>query len=127
MEVGVTLHEMEEQAIPSMGSAAACGFPSPADDYVEGFLSLDGFLGVSLEGMRLLRVEGGAWQAFGVLAGDVLVVDVGCSAPHGAWVLVQRQGQWSLLRDAPPSLDVWPHLDGLVQSGTVVGLIRVLV
>lgn len=110
-----------------MGSAAACGFPSPADDYVEGFLSLDGFLGVSLEGVRLLRVESSAWQTFGVFAGDVLVVDVARSAEHGAWALVQQQGQWSLLRGTAPSPDVWPHLDGLVQSGTVVGLIRVMV
>lgn len=106
-----------------MGSAAACGFPSPADDYVEGFLSLDGFLGVTVEGVRLVRVEDAAWRAFGVQAGDVLVVDVGRSALRGAWVLVQHHGQWSLMQEGSAG----PRLDDLQRSGVVLGLIRLLV
>jgi len=120
--------EHAPDALPSMGSAAACGFPSPADDYVEGFLSLDGFLGVSLEGVRLLCVDGNAWHTLGVQAGDVLVVETSRAPMRGAWVLAEQAGGWSIVRDGvPPEANTTVfEAEVLTQAGEVVGLIRLL-
>ena len=51
------------------------GFPSPAENYSENFLSLDEHLVEHREATFYMRADGDAMTAFGIRAGDLLIVD----------------------------------------------------
>jgi len=51
------------------------GFPSPAENYAEDFLSLDEHLIEQREATFFMKAEGDAMMAHGIRSGDLLVVD----------------------------------------------------
>ncbi|MDO8294046.1 MAG: translesion error-prone DNA polymerase V autoproteolytic subunit [Gallionella sp.] len=58
-----------------MAKAVPAGFPSPAQDYTEGRLSLDEHLIAHPEATFFVRVAGNSMTGFGIHNGDLLVVD----------------------------------------------------
>ena len=86
----------------------ATGFPSPADDHAEACIDLNLELIPRPLSTFLMRVQGDAMRADGILDGDLLVIDrsltprPGClvvAVWHGTFILrrLQRQGQRLLL------------------------------
>lgn len=59
---------------PAYGRAA-CGFPSPAEEYAEAPLSLDELCGVGKPSLFILIAWGHSMSELGVYDGDLLVVD----------------------------------------------------
>ena len=51
------------------------GFASPADDYLEGRLSLDALLIQNKDATFFVRAEGDSMVGAGIFNGDLLVVD----------------------------------------------------
>lgn len=77
---------MRIEAIHAPGDAAAClrplamshvpaGFPSPADDYIEGDLDLNSYLIRHPAATFFVRVSGDSMIGAGMHSGDLLIVD----------------------------------------------------
>lgn len=60
---------------PLLAAPVPAGFPSPAADYFEGRVSLDGLLIEHPEATFFMRVAGESMLGFGIHPGDLLVVD----------------------------------------------------
>jgi DNA polymerase V len=121
-------------ALPLLARPVPAGFPSPADDYAEGRISLDAHLVRHKEATFFLRVEGDSMRELGILDGDLLVVDRSIAAAPGSVVIAvvdgdftvkqlgRRAGGGWLLRAANPA---YPDIE--IAEGkelTVWGVVR---
>lgn len=70
---------------------AACGFPSPAEEYQEAPLSIDERVGVGKPSVFMLIAWGDSMSGLGVYDGDLLVVDRAVEPRIGS-VVVARIG-----------------------------------
>ena len=61
--------------VPLMAARASCGFPSPADDYMEGALDFNELLGAQLASVFAVRCAGDSMIGVGIYAGDIVVVN----------------------------------------------------
>ena len=61
--------------LPLFSSRVSAGFPSPADDYLEGDLDLNEYLIRTPPATFLVRVSGNSMIGKGIYDGDLLVVD----------------------------------------------------
>ena len=61
--------------VPILATPVPAGFPSPADDYVEGRIDLNEHLIAHKEATFFVRVAGESMVGFGIHDGDLLVVD----------------------------------------------------
>ena len=61
--------------IPLMSYQVQAGFPSPADDYIEGAIDLNEHLILHREATFVLRVSGWSMRDSGIHDGDELIVD----------------------------------------------------
>lgn len=77
-------------------SAVPAGFPSPADDYIEGRLSLDDHLVRHKESTFFMRVAGDSMVGLGIFDGDLLVVDRAMPATHGSVVIAVVDGEFTV-------------------------------
>ena len=76
--------------------AVPAGFPSPADDYIEGRLSLDEHLVQHKESTFFMRVAGDSMRGLGIFDGDLLVVDRAMPATHGSVVIAVVDGEFTV-------------------------------
>jgi DNA polymerase V len=63
------------QHIPLMSYQVQAGFPSPADDYIQGAIDLNEHLILHREATFVLRVSGWSMRDSGIHDGDELIVD----------------------------------------------------
>lgn len=84
--------------IPLFREGVACGFPSPAQDYVEKRLSLDDFCIRHPESTYLVRAEGESMIDAGIQDGDLLVVESYSEPQHGDIVIAAIDGEFTCKR-----------------------------
>lgn len=84
--------------IPVMLSKIAAGFPSPADDYVEGRLDLNEHLILHREATFLLRVSGWSMRDAGIFDGDEILVDRAIEPADGRIVVAALHGELTVKR-----------------------------
>ncbi len=72
--------------------AVAAGFPSPADDYVAGKLSLDEHLIQHQAATFFVRAKGQSMTGAGIFDGDLLVVDRSLNSKSGDIVIAVVDG-----------------------------------
>jgi DNA polymerase V len=84
--------------LPLAGETVAAGFPSPADDYVEATIDLNGALIPRPSSTFLMRVEGDAMRGDGIHHGDLLVIDRSVGPRSGSTVVVLHEGRFLLRR-----------------------------
>ena len=123
--------------LPLYASRVPAGFPSPADDYLEGTLDLNRYLISDNAACFMVRVSGDSMQGAGIGDGDLLVVNRSLPARHGHIVLAvvdgdltvkrlhQRDGRTALLAENPAyppielaaeqALQVWGVVSGCVK------------
>ena len=75
MGVSVCNREAARNRYPLYESPAACGFPSPAADYMEKRLSLDDLLVEHPAATFFAKAQGSSMEGVGIFDGDVLIVD----------------------------------------------------
>lgn len=124
--------------VPLLGRMVAAGFPSPADDYLEGEIDLATFLIERPSATFLMRVSGQSMTGAGILDGDYLVVDRSVEPKHRHIVVavcngdmtVKRlefinQGQ-AILRAENPDFPAWEICEATPAEiwGVVVGTFR---
>jgi len=88
----------ERLRLPLFLSRISAGFPSPADDYVEGRLSLDEHLVSRPEATFFLRVRGDSMVGAGIHDGDLLIVDKSLMPQHGSIVIAEIHGELTVKR-----------------------------
>jgi DNA polymerase V len=70
-----TLDKKREADFPLFLESVSAGFPSPADDYLEGRLDLNEHLVRNPSATFFIRVTGDSMVDAGIYSGDILIVD----------------------------------------------------
>lgn len=84
--------------LPLYAARVAAGFPSPADDYIEGKLDLNEHLVKHPAATFFVRVEGDSMIGAGIHSGDILVVDRSLKPRHGKIVIAVLDGELTVKR-----------------------------
>ncbi|WP_321162245.1 translesion error-prone DNA polymerase V autoproteolytic subunit [Methylorubrum extorquens] len=81
-----------------MGQALCAGFPSPADDFLEGALELPRWLVPNPPATFLWRIAGASMRDAGIFGGDLACVDRSLKPAHGSVVVAAVDGEMSIKR-----------------------------
>ena len=93
-----SLNFQSDLAIPLAGACVQAGFPSPADDYLEGCIDLNRELVSNKEATFYARVRGSSMKDIGIREGDVLVVDRSVLPRSGDLAVCCVNGEFTLKR-----------------------------
>ena len=74
------------------------GFPSPADDYMEGSLDLNEHVIKHPSATYFVRASGDSMTGAGIFDGDLLIVDRSLEPAHGKVAIVEVDGQLTVKR-----------------------------
>lgn len=85
-------------ALPLAGGKIAAGFPSAAEDFMEGKLDLNDILVKRPTATFYIKVAGESMRDAGIFPGDILVVDRGESPQHGHVVVAVVNGELTVKR-----------------------------
>jgi DNA polymerase V len=83
---------------PLAVSRVSAGFPSPAEDYVEGKLDLNEYLVKHPAATFFVRVSGESMEGAGIYTGDILVVDRALYPGEGHIVIAAVEGELTVKR-----------------------------
>ena len=120
-------------SLPVFASKVPAGFPSPADDFIDGTLDLNDLI-ERPSATFIIRVSGDSMTGSGIFDGDMLVVDRSLKARSGQIVvavsdgdmlvkrLTQQKGLWWLIPDAPGHNEFQPISMG--ESSEVWGVVK---
>lgn len=96
--------------LPLFMDRVPCGFPSPAQDYVEDSLDLNKLVIKHPSATYFVRVSGDSMIDAGISNGDLLVVDRSLSAVHGDIVIAAVAGEFTVKElQTHPRLQLIPH------------------
>lgn len=84
--------------LPLVGRMVPAGFPSPADDYLDGEIDLARLLVERPAATFLMRVSGHSMSGAGILDGDYVVVDRSLEARSGHVVVAVLAGEMTIKR-----------------------------
>ena len=84
--------------IPIMGQALCAGFPSPADDFLEGALELPRWLAPNPPATFAWNISGDSMRAAGIFDRDLAVVDRSLKPGNGSVVVAAIDGEMSVKR-----------------------------
>lgn len=92
-EVFSLSRNLKPYSIPLYGCSIAAGFPSPADEYLEGKLDLNQHLIHHPLATYFVRVSGDSMLGAGIHPGDILIVDRSVEARDGKIVIAVVNGE----------------------------------
>ena len=96
--------------LPLFMERVSCGFPSPAQDYVEEILDLNKLVVKHPSATYFVRASGDSMIGAGISNGDLLVVDRSLSAVHGDIVIAAVAGEFTVKElHTHPHLQLIPH------------------
>jgi SOS-response transcriptional repressor LexA len=81
-----------------MGQSLCAGFPSPADNFLEGALELPRWLVLNPPATFLWRISGDSMRDAGIFDGDLACVDRSLKPAHGSVVVAAVDGEMSIKR-----------------------------
>ncbi|GAB5550141.1 MAG: hypothetical protein SangKO_099010 [Sandaracinaceae bacterium] len=85
-------------SLPLVLSRVSAGFPSPADDYVEGHLDLHELTNALSPSCYWMRADGESMVGAGILSGDLLLVDRAVEPQNGDVVVAAIDGELTVKR-----------------------------
>lgn len=74
-------------------SNISAGFPSPADDYIEGKLDLNKYLISNPPATFFVKAECNSMIRAGIFKGDILIVDKSQKPSHGKIIIAEFDGE----------------------------------
>ena len=92
VEAGALVH------IPILGQALCAGFPSPADDFLEGALELPRWLAPNPPATFAWNISGDSMRGAGIFDRDLAVVDRSLEPGNGSVVVAAIDGEMSIKR-----------------------------
>lgn len=121
--------------LPLFADSASCGFPSPAQDYVESELDLNEYCIRRRSSTYFVRAVGNSMTDIGLHSGDLLIVDKAERPVHGDIVIAEIDGEFTvkrLLLTPRPALQpmnpayptLWPDPERLQIFGVVTAFIH---
>ncbi len=90
--------ESKGHALPLYSCAVQAGFPSPADDHMDGKLDLNKHLIKHPTATFFVKATGESMINAGIHSGDILVVDRSLEPKHGKIVIAAIDGQLTVKR-----------------------------
>ena len=94
-----TLNELRQiVALPLFSDLVPCGFPSPAQDYVERRIDLNELMIQHPSATYFIKVTGDSMTGAGIGEGDLLVVDSSRKAGHGDIIIAAVDGEFTVKR-----------------------------
>ena len=84
--------------VPLVSSTASCGFPSPADDYLDRPLDFNELLVQNPAATFAVRISGESMTGAGLFPGDIAVVDRSLTPFNGCIVLALIEGEFTIKR-----------------------------
>lgn len=87
-----------KRALPLFGARVPAGFPSPADDFIEGMLDLNDLLVTNPPATFFVRVSGHSMSGAGIYPNSLLVVDRSVKPTHGRIVVAVVDGELTVKR-----------------------------
>lgn len=94
-------------SIPLMSGTAECGFPSPADDYLDRPLDFNELLIENAPATFAVRVAGDSMTGIGLFPGDIAIVNRAKSVVDGSIVVALVDGEFTLKRYRRRGSRVW--------------------
>ena len=94
----IELISTEGYSLPLYSCAVQAGFPSPADDHIEGKLDLNKYLIKHPTATFFVRAAGDSMVNAGIHSGDILVVDRSIEARHKSIVIADIDGSYTCKR-----------------------------
>ncbi len=85
-----------EHALRLIHTKLACGFPSPAGDYVESMPSLDELLIKHPAATFIARAEGDSMIERGILDGSLLIIDRAMEPSHQSTIVASIAGEMTI-------------------------------
>ncbi|EPT3115954.1 translesion error-prone DNA polymerase V autoproteolytic subunit [Klebsiella oxytoca] len=82
--------------VPLFSDPVQCGFPSPAQDYVEQRIDLNELLINHPSATYFVKAAGDSMIEAGISEGDLLVVDSSRKAEHGDIVIASVEGDFTV-------------------------------
>ena len=79
-------------------SMVSAGFPSPAQDYYDGYLNLHQYLIPDPNNVFFVRANGDSMTGAGIFDQDLLIVDRSKKKPNGKVVIASLNGEFTLKR-----------------------------
>ena len=101
------VEERSRQRVPMMAWSAACGFPSPAEDYVDRPLDFNELLIEHPAATFAIRIEGESMTGAGIFPGDIAVVDRAREPVNGSVILALLDGAFTVKRYRVKDGAVW--------------------
>ena len=92
------LLDSEFISLPLLLQPVPAGFPSPADDYLEGSIDFQKHLVKHPAATFAVRAQGDSMQGAGIFSGDILVVDRAEDPCDGAIVIAVVDGDFTVKR-----------------------------
>lgn len=83
---------------PLFVATVSCGFPSPAEDYIDSVLDLNEHLISKPAATFFVRAKGDSMTGAGIYEGDLLIIDRSVTARSGNVVLAVMNGEFTLKR-----------------------------
>ena len=96
MEEAVFSGDAGGRTPPLMSSPAVCGFPSPAEQYVESPLDLNQLLVRKPAATFFVRASGDSMSGAGIRPGDILVVDRSRTPADGSIVIACVENEFTV-------------------------------
>jgi DNA polymerase V len=107
--VAVAVEARLAMSVPLVSGTAACGFPSPADDYLDRPLDFNELLIENAPATFAVKVAGESMAGVGLFAGDIAVVNRAKTAVDGSIVVALVDGEFTLKRFRQRRGRVWLH------------------
>ena len=92
-----------------MSGTAECGFPSPADDYLDQPLDFNELLIENAPATFAVKVAGDSMIGIGLFPGDIAVVNKAKAAVDGSIVVALVDGDFTLKRFRRRGAHIWLH------------------
>ena len=89
---------MNTYPLPLFGGHISCGFPSPADDYIEATLDLNALVITHPEATFYVRVSGDSMINAAIFDGDIVVIDRARKARQNSIVLARLNEAFTVKR-----------------------------
>jgi DNA polymerase V len=93
--------------VPLMSGTAECGFPSPADDYLDRPLDFNELLIKNAPATFAVRIAGDSMTGIGLFPGDIAVVNRAQRVADRSIVLALLDGEFTLKRYRKKRDRVW--------------------
>ena len=94
-------------SVPLMAGKVECGFPSPADDYLDRPLDFNDLIIENPAATFAIRVNGESMSGAGIFSGDIAVVDRARSAVDQTIVLALLDGEFTIKRFRKKGARIW--------------------